>query len=494
MDTFNPIAINKKHYQKQPYYYRYIKLQRDVEARDEDVNKEMSELMKFIYNRSKENNEIIFATLSYARKGVYDGYIVIISKDKYIIHREEEIITGFIKSMFNYIDAQPIKPFSAEITIPIPLKRIFFRRQTSIIFMNQYFLESCIKYPSQRMIYNVYDTSLNNIIPLGRPINSDYTGLVGISANTLLQHTVVLGATGSGKSTTTATLINNMKSKGLLNEKYRVIIIDWHGEYKNLIKEYKPIIPSTHLNINPLSNTNKTVIDVIDVFEEVFELTEPQSYLLYKIIKGNKSINSIDALLESIEYLREDSNWMKEVKLALLRKLSILAREKNLFRRNTNISSIINYSGKPIIVDVSTIRSILVRKTYTLFLLKSILEQQVGSNIYNIIIVVEEAHNIFPRKDVSRFLSKFVAEVRKFSIGVIAVTQSPSNIFEGLMVNSATKIIHSIRSSQDIDVIKKITKIPYEYEKILPVLNPGEAILYTLDYKLPILISVEETT
>lgn len=60
------------------------------------------------------------------------------------------------------------------------------------------------------------------------------------------------------------------------------------------------------------------------------------------------------------------------------------------------------------------------------------------------------------------------------------------------MKNTGTKIIHSIRSSIDIDVISKIMKLSHEYEKLLPVLDPGEAIFYNPSYKYPVIIKVEE--
>ncbi|WFO75613.1 DUF87 domain-containing protein [Desulfurococcaceae archaeon MEX13E-LK6-19] len=478
------------------YHYKYIKIMKDAYAKEEEINKEISELMKFIHNRSKENSNVIYATLSYARKGNYEGYIVIISKSVEELEKERDIIKGFVKSRFNHLEIQETASPRKGLQIILPIKKLFFRRQMNILFINQYFVRSTIKYPVQKIIVNINPLS-KKIIPLGKPINSDYTGYIGITIDTLMQHVLVLGATGSGKTTTVATLINNLYyTLNDFNNEVKTIIIDWHGEYKELIRRHKYMRPGIDIAINPLSDTSKSIIDLMDVFEEVFELTEPQSYLLYKVLEKIKDTtfttrNPIDYLLTSIESINENSNWIREVKMALLRKISVLTRGRYLFSKHTSMEDILAFNKSPIIVDVSLISNVILRKTYTLLLLKTILDYQIRSRRQKLLLIIEEAHNIFPRKSTSSFLSKLVAEVRKFKIGIISVSQSPSSIFEGLMSNSATKIIHSIRSEQDLETIRKITKITYEYEKILPVLNPGEAILYTVDYKTPVLVKIE---
>jgi len=316
---------------------------------------------------------------------------------------------------------------------------------------------------------------------------------VGIPVNALFMHTIILGATGSGKTTTASKIVSEINK---LENYINVVIIDWHGEYKHLVKDIKYINPYKDISLNPINEINKSsLIEILDIFEDVFNLTSPQSYLLYESLKKmlNNKNHSLFDLEEIIKNYDESSYWIREVKYALLRKITMLNRvdSAKLFNNNgVSLKDLLLEFIKPIVIDVSLIPSIALRKIYSLLLLKSIFNIHVASRRMKTIVVIEEAHNIFPRNSSNEFLVKYIAESRKFGIGVIAVTQSPSSILEDLMKNTATKIIHSIRSSIDIDIICRITKIPLEYEKLLPVLEPGEAIFYTIGYKYPLIIKI----
>ncbi len=334
--------------------------------------------------------------------------------------------------------------------------------------------------------------------PIGRECNENI--VIGIKEETLFMHTMVLGATGSGKSTTVATLINN-SIENIMQKGLKVLILDWHGEYAKLLKtRYKYIDPYQELQLNPLTLSHtRDKLEILEIFEEVLELTGPQSYILFEILKNTgeerRQITSLDQLIEEVENYTGEASWTREVKQALLRKLFTMARDINLFSQDKFLN-IFKTNSNVCIIDVSLIKDIIVRKLYVLLFLKFLFDHYVYSRGLRknprVLLVIEEIQNVFSKDTSIALVKKFVREVRKFGIGIIAITQSPSSILEDLMINSATKIIHSIRSSQDLELIRKLTKLPQEIEKILPVLDQGEAVLYTVDYKIPILVKITE--
>ncbi len=331
----------------------------------------------------------------------------------------------------------------------------------------------------------------HDVINIGKLVNTDT--VVGIPYNSLGQHVIILGATGSGKTTTTAVLVSQISRL----EDIRVLVIDWHGEYRRLIK-CRYINPYRGLRLI----FNNVLADAMDVFEEVLELTPPQSYIMYKTLReiyGGKRENSVDVeeILTSIqsrlEESIEESSGLREAKYALVRKLSLFEREsaRDLFSGEDSLDEILYTADNPVVLDVSLIREPSVRKAYTLVLLKQLLRKRGLENKYRVLVVLEEAHNLMPRGRQS-FLSRYVAEVRKYGIVLVIVTQSPSSIIEDAMKNTGTKIIHSIRSAVDLEMVSKLIKLPLEYEKLLPVLEPGEAIFYNPVYKKPLLIRVDK--
>ncbi len=472
-----------------------FEIYRNKDADESVVAAELTSLLKFIHTRSKMNNKLKFISLSYAYKGRYAGYIIIkpihnSDETKDLLEREAEVIESYVSTHLGNIWVTRVKIKWDDV---VPLPNIgFFRRGERIYYVNQYFIKPRIFYPNQLV------NPIDNIVPIGKVV-SDNRILVGIPPDNLLQHILIVGATGSGKTTTTSILIKNLVR--LYPGLYKILIIDWHGEYRKLLDNHVYYDPYSKPLIG-LSIEEETLDEIVDVIEESLDLTSPQSYILYEVLKtllSRSNGKTIDPakLVDAIRNYYEESNWQRESKYALLRKIEAIARTSSkgvlIGNSNNEIIRLIRTCNGPLIIDVSTITNVSTRKIYTLLLLKTLLYlKQTGTLKDNILIVIEEAHNIFPRDAKHSLIRKYIAEVRKFGIALLIVTQSPSSILEEIMKNTGTKIIHSIRSAVDLEVIGKVIKLPYNYEKLLPVLDPGEAILYNPSYKYPVIIKVEE--
>lgn len=130
----------------------------------------------------------------------------------------------------------------------------------------------------------------------------------------MYRHVLITGTTGSGKSHTAALITKRASEKlGL-----KVVVLDWHGEYTSLLQDYEYIDPYD----NPVALFTGDPDD-ISVLSSILDLTPPQEYLLEKILRRNTNVvKSINFLLDYIESYPEESNWMRETKLSLHRRLS----------------------------------------------------------------------------------------------------------------------------------------------------------------------------
>ena len=104
------------------------------------------------------------------------------------------------------------------------------------------------------------------------------------------------------------------------------------------------------------------------------------------------------------------------------------------------------------------------------------------------LLIIDEAHNFFTRSglfsdskssltEVSRFFSNLLSEIRAYGVGVIVSDQRPSCLEPSVIANTAVKISHALENIEDIDVMSSAVGLS-EYQKTLyHTLTPGEAIV-----------------
>ena len=334
-----------------------------------------------------------------------------------------------------------------------------------------------MKYPRQDVVI----TSVDEGIIIGEIVNTMVPRKAVIPVKQLLQHTIILGATGSGKTFTCSRIVERA-------EKYSRIIIDWHGEYSNLINGVE--INPYDYPINPFT---RDLAETIEVLIDAIGLTHPQAYILEKILAQNSS-SSTDSIIARLEVLNDESAWMRESRLSLIRKLSPLTRDKyrGLFIGSDNdLLGLINKVGKPLIINVSVIKDPYIRRLYTVLLLKNIFMHGINEGFRReVLIVIEEAQNLLGKDNPVGVIARMLAEIRKFGIGLILVSQSPSSLLEDAMKNTNTKIIHTLKSSLDLEIINKVLYLPPNIQKIIPYMDVGEAVLQSKTYKKPVVIRV----
>lgn len=334
-------------------------------------------------------------------------------------------------------------------------------------------------------------------VPLGTLLD-DYSGDIYIGETTdlpsqdvfiehssFLRHALIVGSTGSGKTTTASHIAKELSDYG------HVVVLDWHGEYSRLLRDSVTYVPSKK---TPIPIAGRDVQEIVQVFEEVLSLSPPQAYLLERSI-GETPPNSISEIIRKVDRLSLDARWVLESKLALIRKLNSV--NKYTYRQvfsgglNHELINIMNScNGRVLIFDLSVLKDISVRKLASLFMLKFIEYVKFKGALSNdVFVILEEAHNVAGEN--SRFLTRMLAEVRKLGIGLIVISQSPSFLGVDVVANTNVRIIHAMKSKEDMDLmIKSLGATEVDLHKIIPRLRVGEAVLDIPGRAYPVIVRV----
>ena len=150
---------------------------------------------------------------------------------------------------------------------------------------------------------------------------------------------------------------------------------------------------------------------------------------------------------------------------------------------------------RPTIIEMSDLRSH-DRELLSLLLLVQLREYRESkgpkSDLQHVV-VIEEAHNIFPRTEdrtgmdtsnakyqTVQELSNMLAEMRAYGQGVIIADQSPFKVAPDAMRNTATQIVHQLRDGDDRAAMSNAMVMSKQQEEFLAKLLPGEAAMFTI--------------
>ena len=311
-----------------------------------------------------------------------------------------------------------------------------------------------------------------------------------IPRDSIFRHIAIFGTTGSGKTTTAAVLSRGMVCKGIT-----VFILDWHGEYGAKLRSIPKVVlePAKGDYLDGLTIEeliSKDPQGFVDILDASLDLTPAQSFILTRILEGYDQDKHGDVWNFLNDRLRRGSFseavWERESRLALYRKLrQLLALPSK--RRKVEVSD----EPLAIVIDLSSISNTRVRRTYTHLMIKLIaFYMQHGLWRRDTAIVVDEAHNVLNEEGP---ISLLISEVRKWRLGFVIVTQSPSFVTTNVMKNTNTKIIHAIKSSMDLTALSKSLFIPREIEERIPFLSPGQAVVAIAEHEWPFLVKIDAT-
>ncbi|MEB3765094.1 MAG: ATP-binding protein [Desulfurococcales archaeon] len=412
-----------------------------------------SKIEEFLLSRSTSRPSNRYAILHEFVSGSKTTYLIINGQDQDI---ESEIIESAIISFLEGVSIRPVKPPSFGGLISSSSNKIGQDK-------DQVFIGYRLDTPRLEPVYLYY---------------RDFEGHIGI-----------FGSTGSGKSTTLRVLASRL----LDQYKAGVLVFDWTGEHRVLASRgFKIVDVSTgELPADILSCNSEDRKDyAFEVLTRALDLTEPQAYLLSRVLSNARNLRELyDMVLE----LPEDSRWDREVKRALQRKLGMLVLNegRRIFRDCPGDLARGNVSG--IVLDLSNIMSLHVRRLYVVMMLSILFTEAYrryssqGENHPLMFVFIDEVQNISMASDI---LAVILSEARKYGVHIIYATQSPSIMDSRLLLNTNTKIVHSLKSNKDKKLILETMGMDVDWFSRLDKLPTGTAILQSISQPQPILVEI----
>ncbi len=448
----------------------------DVEVRGDKREQAAASLAKFIGERASKGH-VRYTVVSIAEGDYKRTLIILTSRDPRKVDVEAEVLKTLLTSMVDGLKLLDIDSPEFQLIVGY-FEKLGLSSKSALIVPDKALAE---KGQASRN-FREDDKGLY----LGEAIDKQYPKNVYLKSGDIEGHIGVFGSTGSGKSTTLSLIAERCWS--ILGAP--VVILDWTGEHSILLrsrsvpfKEYNPA--SGEASINPL-DLNGDLDYLVSVMIKALSLSPPQAYILLKALESSGPSN-LRELEEAVESLPDESKWDREVKRALIRKIAMLTRGSyEAFRETRGL----HFNGVTVI-RLDYIKNVLARKSYALFLLaKMFMERSSGTGGARVIVVIDEAHNIFGGEE-APFIEQMFSESRKYGIHLVIATQSPANIPNGVLLNTNVKIVHALRSARDKNVISETMSLPRDYVDILDKLGPGEAIVQAPSNPEPLLIQVQ---
>ncbi len=340
-------------------------------------------------------------------------------------------------------------------------------------------------------------------IVFGRLIDNDEK--YAVSTEDLSNHLVCLGATGMGKTTTIATILNQ------LPKDIGYIVLDYHNEYANLLRDIDVIIRPglDDVTLNPLRTFGEGVEDSIavitDIFSEIYGFTHSQAFFFRNVLEAvfnsyaltGEDEPNLRALLKILEEYPIRSYSEHETKAALLRRFKqlIQGQASKIFigGRELDLEELIT---KKVVIEMGHIREVSIKRIFGYIMLKNIFNLQSSSGRKRIshITVLEEARYLIPARreyDSPTVAEKMVDEVRKFGESIFIVSQFPSQIAKAPIKNSGLLVIHRITGSEDLWYMKNVVSMTEDQIDYIKQLGVGEAVVKDSRNPLPFPVKIE---
>lgn len=392
----------------------------------------------------------------------------------------------------------------------------------------------------QSKIYALDNKEINDILGLtqGDMVIGNLDGypdiLVKINSrkiSVLPRNVGIFGTVGSGKTNTAQVLIEELAAKN-----WAVIVLDVEGEYTLMDEENDVVHETAELKrfakkpvgikkffVAKLSNQESVAekasevtirVDQIDpnVLSEILGATEPQAAALVSIIEGlrGKSETRRDevegdfitpGLKESGYTLQEivttidayskkpDELGVSGVSLRPLRRKLNTLQKTGAFDDPSASNIVPGDFMKP---GVVTIFDLSMTGDYE----KNMLTAQLLNRIFKAklkdkenklpptMIVIEEAHTFISREnkqrmyETMRMLKEIARRGRKRWLALTFISQQPSHIPNEIFELSNTRVVHNIRSSKNLEVLKSSSgDVSEEVWNSVPNLDVGRAVI-----------------
>jgi energy-coupling factor transporter ATP-binding protein EcfA2 len=309
-----------------------------------------------------------------------------------------------------------------------------------------------------------------------------------IPVKDLVRHVVILGPTGSGKTTVAKTVLEKVLRSGSVEQ---VIIIDWKGEYSQWVKGATIVRKLRNVWGVPGDSPREKALMATELIREmgrdVIDITPPSSLLLLKILEEEyrRRVPTTEKVIDILERnamvaQREGRHAESNMYLALARRLYLLLVDEERKDENTT-------TGDPMITiyDLS-LPSVHLKVLYSNFVLASVYREAMKmhrkSDDLRTLVIAEEAQNyVRPRRneELPSLAERIIYELRAFGVGVVLVCPDPELLPSPILKDVGTIIATSPDSLPRFALERFLFRASLEEaEKTLKALKKAKVIIY----------------
>lgn len=327
----------------------------------------------------------------------------------------------------------------------------------------------------------------------GAPCYADLNELLG-------KHTAILGSTGSGKSGAVAAILHSLREHGskkkYANWKPQIVILDPHNEYATALKDCKSLSTDANTLSLPywllssqetfslfIGKTEFVATSQTNIIKKALWEARKAGALTLKLDENKITIDSpipydLDSLINTIKGERDQLTASKQDSHnSILDKIDVLrnyARMRFLmelwdkktdpfpkimsqFIGNESSVSIIDLSGVP--NEVAGIASAVIARTLFNFKIWQTAEERESNPI---LLICEEAHRYVPNRGEAQYeaaqeaIRRIAKEGRKYGLGLMLVSQRPSEVEETVLSQCNSWIVLRISNDTDREHVKSI--------------------------------------
>ncbi len=437
--------------------------ERDVQCRAYSLrvpsNAAASSIARILSERSRRSLVNFIVAYLFGRRG--HGSYLLMCGPRVLVEREVDIVEALIAAAAPEARIEPAGTVNEDVSALLP--------------------PATGRWDSRIPAYSAGGSAVTSepVVELGVRIDTPLPEPVHLYDIDIEGHVGVFGSTGTGKSTTLRRIVRGAAAKW-----GRVIVVDWMGEH-GLIPGAKRINAAAgEAPLDPVASLGDPIA-AAEVLSSALGLTDPQTHMLVKALGAG--ISSVTELYRVIEEFPEEAKWDREVKRALLRKLSPVLQAPRAFSPG-NHKDIFKNNYKILIFDLSGFVSVRSKRVYALTLAAIVYKMVREGALGRVLLVIDEAHNIIDSE--YGLIAEISSEARKYGLSLAYATQSPSLIPIRVINNTNTKIVHALRSQQDKEYIARAMSI-HDRLGLLDKLAQGEALLQAPSHPQPVLIKVK---
>lgn len=320
-------------------------------------------------------------------------------------------------------------------------------------------------------------------------------GPAGIPFDLLNRHTFVTGTNGSGKTNSVMKIIHEVAKRV-----DGVLVFDVKREYRSLAKTLNADVYGfsndanlfTHNILKPECEPERWVKEFAHIFAQVISKYVPASgtgdivadeldrmYRERGVYDGGTNYPHIGDLLDALEKRKasgsREGNWLASG-LRVLRSLRIGATRDAFFvREGVSLKRLLEGA---VVLELEGIGDPMATNLLISVLLQKIRHSIEGEHQNSVkhLLVVEEAQRIMAKgNEVTSVLTETCREIRAFGVGLVFVTQVPSEFSKDAIANVNTILVHKLVHPEDKRFAANLLGLPDDARDLIEHLPVGRA-------------------